>query len=239
LPAPPLMSEVGAEPLEQLVRSRTTAGSALRTAAVDFYHQSWRLAVFNTVLSAVALAVLYLTLFVHPVFLLLVVLVGPLAAALMHCAVLLAQDDELRFRDALTGLRLHWRRGAVLATVILLVVWLGVIAFRFYGRDQWLFSVLAGDVLAVFAVVQLLAWPRAVHQREQPLHRVFRDALTDFLGRPVRTFAFALALLIVNTLGLVAAVMPFLTLTIAYSFLAAAHFALPRSPLREPLSEQS
>jgi hypothetical protein len=34
-------------------------------------------------------------------------------------------------------------------------------------------------------------------------------------------------------LGLVAAVMPFLTLTIAYSFLASAHFALPRSVLRE------
>lgn len=208
-------------------------GGALRAAAVDFYHQSWRLAVFNTVLSAIALGTLYLTLFVHAAFLPLVVLVGPVAASLMHCAVLLAQNDELRFRDALTGLRLHWHRGAVLATVLLLVVWLGVIAFRFYGREQWLFSVLVGDVLAVFAVVQLLAWPRAVHNRERPLHRVFGDALSDFLRRPIATFVFAFALVVVNALGLVAAIMPFLTLTIAYSFLAAAHFALPRSPLRE------
>jgi hypothetical protein len=234
LPGPPLTPEVVAETFDASFRQRPTAGSALRAAAVDFYHQSWRLAVFNAVLSAAALAVLYLALFVHSLFILLIVTLGPLAAALMHCAVLLAQHDELRFRDGLKGLRLYWRRGAVLATFVLIVVWLGVLAFRFYGRDQWLFSVLAGDVLAVFAVVQLLAWPRAVHQPDRPLRRVFGDALGDFLVRPLGTFAFALALLIVNALGIVAAVMPFLTLTIAYSFLAAAHFALPRNPLREP-----
>jgi hypothetical protein len=173
-----------------------------------------------------------LTLFVHPAFVLIVVVVGPFGTSLMHCAVQLAQEDELRFRDALTGLRLHWRRGLALAAVVLLVAWLGAIALRFYGSEQWLFSVLVGDVLAVFAVVQLLAWPRAVHDRRRPLHRVFGDALGDFLSRPVTTFAFALALLVVNVLGIAAAVMPFLTLTIAYSFLASAHFALPRGPLR-------
>jgi hypothetical protein len=207
-------------------------GGALRAAAVDFYHQSWRLAVFNSALSAIALAILYLTLFVHPAFVLIVVAVGPFGTSLMHCAVQLAQEDELRFRDALIGLRLHWRRGLALAAVVLLVAWLGAIALRFYGSEQWLFSVLVGDVLAVFAVVQLLAWPRAVHDRRRPLHRVLGDALGDFLSRPVTTFAFALALLVVNVLGIAAAVMPFLTLTIAYSFLASAHFALPRGPLR-------
>jgi hypothetical protein len=208
-------------------------GGALRAAAADFYHQSWRLAVFNSVLSALVLAIVYLTLLVHPVFVLLAVLVGPLAASLMYCAVLLAQDDELRFRDALTGLRLLWRRGLLLAAVILLVIWLGVIAFRFYGGERWLFSVLVGDVLAVFSVVQLLAWPRAVRYPDRPLHRVFGDALSDFLTRPIATFTFALLLLIVNVLGIAAAVMPFLTLTIAFSCVAAAHFALPRSPVRD------
>jgi hypothetical protein len=209
-------------------------GGALHAAAVDFYHQSWRLAVFNSVLSGLILAILYLTLFVQAAFALLAVLVGPLAASLMYCAVLLAQNDELRFRDALTGVRLLWRRGLLLAAVIVLVVWLGVIAFRFYGAEQWLFSVLVGDVLAVFAVVQLLAWPRAVRYPDRPLRRVFGDALADFLTRPIATFAFALFLLIVNVLGIAAAVMPFLTLTIAYSCVAAAHFALPRNPVRDP-----
>jgi hypothetical protein len=211
-------------------------GSALRAAAVDFYHQSWRLAVFNAVLSAVVLGVLYLALFAHPLFALLVIFAGPIAAALMHCAVQLAQNDELRFRDALTGLRLHWFRGLALAALTLLVAWLGLIALRFYGGDRWLLSVLVGDVLAVFAVVQLLTWPRAVHFRDRPLLRIFGDALSDFLTRPIPALGFALALLLVNVIGFVAAIMPFLTLTVAYSFLAAAHFALPRGSLREPPS---
>lgn len=213
-----------------------SVAGALRAAAVDFYHQSWRLAFFNAVLSAIVLTIVYLAVFIHPLFVLTVVLSGPFAASLMHCAVQLAQEDELRFRDALTGLRLHWRRGLLLAAVVLLVVWLGVIALRFYGSERWLLSVLVGDVLAVFAVMQLLAWPRAVRDRGRALHRIFGDALSDFLSRPVAAFAFALALLIINVLGVAAAVMPFLTLTIAYSFLASAHFALPRSratPMRE------
>jgi hypothetical protein len=36
------------------------------------------------------------------------------------------------------------------------------------------------------------------------------------------------ALLLVNAAGIAAAVMPFLTLTVAYTFLATAHFVLPR-----------
>jgi hypothetical protein len=39
----------------------------------------------------------------------------------------------------------------------------------------------------------------------------------------------------VNALGAVA-ILPLLTLTVAYSFLAAAHFALPRTPPEEGLT---
>ena len=39
--------------------------------------------------------------------------------------------------------------------------------------------------------------------------------------------------MLVNLAGVAAALIPFLTLTIAYSFLAAAHFALPREPVPE------
>jgi hypothetical protein len=216
--------------------NRMSVGGALRAAVVDFYHQSWRLAAFNIVLSAVALLVVYLALFVSPLYVFLAVLVGPFAAALMHCAVWLAQNDELRFADAAVGLRLHWRRGLALAATILVVVWLGVIAIRFYGTEHWIFTVLVIDVLAVFVVVQLLAWPRAVHERGKPLRTVLGDALADFLSRPVRALGLFVVLLLVNLLGLAAGVMPLLTLTIAYSFLAAAHFALPRSPLREPFT---
>jgi hypothetical protein len=53
------------------------------------------------------------------------------------------------------------------------------------------------------------------------------------MRRPRAAFGLAFALTLVNLAGLAAALMPFLTLTIAYSFLAAAHFALPPRPLLE------
>jgi hypothetical protein len=209
-------------------------GGALRAAAVDFYHQSWRLAALNTALSAVVLLVVYLAVYVSPALLLLILIAGSVAAALMHCAVTLAQTDDLRFADAIEGIRLHWWRGAVLAAATLAVVWVGVIAVRFYGGTRWPLSVLVVDVLIIFGLVQLLLWPRAVHERERPLGALAAAALGDFLRRPLATIAFALALLLVNAVAVAAGILPFLTLAVAYSFLSAAHFALPRSPLREP-----
>ena len=150
----------------------------------------------------------------------------------MHCTIQLAQEDELRFRDGLTGLGLHWRRSLGLAAIVLLMTMAGVIALRFYGSEQWLLTIFVADVLAVFAVLQVFVWPRAIFQRDSPLRRVHAEALSDFLGRPLTAFGFAFALVVVNVLGIVAGVLPFLTLTIAYSFLAAAHFALPRSEIR-------
>ena len=214
-----------------------TVGRSLGAAAVDFYHQSWRLAALNTALSVAVLAIVYLFVWVLPALVVLLVLVGPLAASLMHCAVRLAQEDELRFADAITGLRLHWRRGLALAAVNLAFGLLAVVAIRFYGTQQWLFTVLVVDVLVVFVLVQLVLWPRLVHESERPLGQLVGLALSDFLGRPLGTIGFALALLLVNLLGFAAGILPLLTLTIAYSFLAAAHFALPRSELREPLGD--
>ena len=45
--------------------------------------------------------------------------------------------------------------------------------------------------------------------------------------RPGATLVIGLALLLVNLAGIAAAVMPFLTITLAYSFVAVAHFVLP------------
>jgi hypothetical protein len=226
--------DLGAKPIEPGHRP-LGVGRALGAAAVDFYHQSWRLAALNTLLSAVVLAIVYLMVFVLPALAALLVLVGPLAASLMHCTVKLAQEDELRFADAVAGLRLHWRRGLVLAAVDLVAAFLSLVAIRFYGTEHWLFTILVVDVLVVFVLVQLVLWPRVVYERERPLGQQVGQALSDFLTRPLATIGFALALLVVNVLGAAAGVLPFLTLTIAYSFLATAHFALPRSELREPV----
>ena len=53
------------------------------------------------------------------------------------------------------------------------------------------------------------------------------------MRRPGATVALGIALLVVNALGVLAAVLPFLTMTIAYSALAAARFVIAPRPLEE------
>ena len=60
-----------------------------------------------------------------------------------------------------------------------------------------------------------------------------RDAALVLARRPFGFLGLAVTLLLVNVIGVAAAILPFLTLTIAYSFLVSAHFALPKNPARE------
>jgi len=208
---------------------------ALGVAAADLYHQSWRLVVLNVLLGTVLVGVVLASLAVQPA-IVLVVLVGPAAAAVMHCAVTLAQTEELRLSEALVGLRRHWRRGLVLGTIVALAAVLGAIAVPFYsgaGVWAWPLAALSIYVLLVFALFQLALWPLAVFEPARPFGRVVRDALVAVGRRPVGFVGLALALLVVNVVGVAAAILPFLTLTIAYSFLVSAHFALPKNPARE------
>jgi hypothetical protein len=207
-----------------------TAGGSLRRALRDFYANSWRLVVLNVVLGVFLVGVLLAALWFVPA-LALLLLAGPLAAALMHCAVTIVQTEGLRLADAVEGVRLHWRRGLVLGVVALAAAAIAGVAVPFYaqrGGWGWLLAVLALYVALLFGVVQLLLWPLAVFEFDRPLAQVARESLFDLLRRPAAGCALALALLTINVVGLVAGVIPFLTLTVAYSFLAAAHFALPR-----------
>lgn len=207
-----------------------TVGASLRAALRDFYDQSWRLLLLNTALSAAAIAIAWAALYT-PVALALVVVLGPLAAALMHCAVTLVREGELRLRDAVVGVGLHWRRGLALGLIGIAAAGLTVTAMRFYadaGTFAWPLAVLVLYLALLFAVYQLPLWPLAVFERDRPLARVLRDAAVALVRRPAASVGLAVTLLLVNLAGIAAAVIPFLTLTIAYSFLAAAHFALPR-----------
>ena len=107
--------------------------------------------------------------------------------------------------------------------------------------DQLLVGMLSALVLAglkAFAPkvrdqVPNFLWPLAVFEVQRPLATVARDAARAFLRRPIGFLGLAVALAIVNAVGVAAAILPFLTLTIAYSFLVSAHFALPKNPARE------
>jgi len=208
---------------------------ALGIAATDLYHQSWRLIVLNALLAAVLVGVILASVAIRPA-LLLLVLLGPVAAAVMHCTVTLAQTEELRLSEVVVGLRRHWRRGLVLGVLVAAAAILGAIAVPFYSRAgawAWPLAALSVYVLLAFALFQLALWPLAVFEDVRPLRAVVRDAVFVVGRRPWGFVGLALALLLVNAIGVAAAVLPFLTLTIAYSFLVSAHFALPKNPARE------
>ena len=211
-----------------------SVAGALRAALIDGYHHSWRLALLNSALAAAALSVLVAASYVQPA-LLLLLLVGPLAAALQHCAVVLVRTDELRLRDALEGLRRHWRRGVELALLVAATFGLGIYALVFYARADpatWPLAALVLYLLALFAALQLLLWPLAIAYPERPLRAVALESVVTAGRRRLALPGLALALLVVNSLGAVA-ILPALTMTVAYTTLAAAHFALPSRPTPE------
>jgi hypothetical protein len=208
---------------------------ALGVAAVDLYHHSWRLVVLNVLLGSVLVGVVLASLAIRPA-IVLIVLLGPAAAAVMHCAVTLAQTEELRLYEAVIGLRRHWRRGLALGGLVGAAATLGAIAVPFYSRAgtwAWPLAALSVYVLLVFALFQLALWPLAVFEDRRPFRAVVRDAAFVVGRRPWGFAGLALALLLINAIGVAAAILPFLTLTIAYSFLVSAHFALPTNPARE------
>jgi len=201
---------------------------ALRLAAGDLYQNSWRLVLVNAALGAVLVFAALAALAV-PALLVLAVLAGPLVAALAHCSVTLVRTGNLVLADAWEGLRLHWRRGLALGAAGVLLGVLGVLALHFYTRSSagWPFAfvtlyliVLLGIYAAVLAIV-------AVAEPDESLRQVAREAAFVGAQRPGATLLLGLALLLVNLAGVAAAIMPFLTITVAYSFVAVAHFVLP------------
>ena len=212
-----------------------TLRRALGVAASDMYHQAWRLLILNALLGAAVFVVVVASIAVHGAFLL-AILIGPVVAAVMHCAVTLAQTEELRLGEAVRGLRHHWRRGLTLGVALAVAVGLGAFAVPFYahaGTWAWPLAALCVYVLLMFAVFQLALWPLAVFESDRPLRAVARDAAFSLARRPLGFVGLGLALLLVNAVGVAAAILPFLTLTIAYSFLVSAHFTLPKNPARE------
>jgi hypothetical protein len=192
------------------------SGDALRLALRDFYANSWRLVPVNALLGVALVSIAVAAVAVHAL-LVLAVLAGPLAAALAHCAVTLVRTGNLALRDALDGLRLHWRRGLQLGAVGTAFAVLVAFAVNFYAGSPF--------VLPLMFVALYLAVLLAVYQVV---------VLILVVADPQRSLrAVALALLVVNLAGIAAAVMPFLTLTVAYSFVAVAHFALPHAPEEE------
>jgi hypothetical protein len=206
-----------------------TVRAALRSALVDTYHFSWRLLIVNTALSAaVAAVVIFVSAF--PLVLLIAPLAaGPIVAGLVYGVVRLVREEDFQVADAVEGLRRFWKRGFVLGGISGGVLLLGVLTASFYASEKHRvlpLSVLCAYLAALALLVVLVAWPLAIADPEDGVGGALRRAATLALRAPVRLLLLGAALLVVNLLGAVT-VIPLLTLTIAYSFLATARFVLP------------
>ena len=132
--------------------------------------------------------------------------------------------------------RLRLRRGRQFASVGRLSGWshgrpdrldADTCATRSAGAGRaWPVAMASLYVALLFGVWQIHVWPLAVARHRERLADVLREAARGLLRRPVSSIAFALALLLVNAVG-AAGILPVLTLTVAYSAVAAAHFVLP------------
>ena len=210
-------------------------GEVLRRAARDFYEESWRLVLLNSLLSGYVLLVLAAATFVPPALVLLLGAGWP-AAALVSAAVIVVETGSLTFIEVTESVRRSWRRGVVLAGMLAAAVVATLISFRFYGDAgtlTWPLAVVVLYLAAIFLVYQLLLWPLAVRDCDRPLGDVAGEAAIVLLRRPLAVLGLGLALLVVNVVGLVLAVLPLLTMTIAYSVLAAARFTLAPATLEE------
>ncbi len=206
---------------------------AMWLALRDFYANSWRLLTVNAALGAVLVASALATLAV-PAAAIVVLAAGPVTAALVHCTVTLVRTGNLALADAWEGLRLHWRRGVALGAAGAGLMLLGFLAVRLYVSESlWPLAMLTIYVVLLVGIYQLVLWTLAIAEAARPLRSVAREALLVMGQRPVGMLVLGLALLLVNAVGIAAAVMPFLTLTVAYTFLVAAHFLL------EPISEDT
>jgi len=203
-------------------------GAALGLAFGDLFRNSWRLVPVNAALGAVLVFSVFAAVAVHAL-LVLAVLAGPLAAALAHCSVTLVRTGNLELADAWEGLRLHWRRGLELGAAGLALAVLAVLAVHFYTRSSagWPFAFLTLYLVVLVGIYAAVLTTVAVADPGRPLRVAARDAATVAARRPGATLLLGLSLLLVNLVGIAAAVMPFLTLTVAYSFVAVAHFVLP------------
>jgi len=202
-----------------------SVGESLRQAGRDFYEESWRLVLLNSLFSACVLLVLVLALYVPPAIVLLVA-TGPLLAWLVAAAVIVVDEGSLTFVETAEALRRVWRRGLVLGAFAVGAVLLSVFAFGFYaegGAVAWPLAVLVLYLGGLFALHQVLLWPLAVRS-ERPLGELARAAALALVRRPGATTGFGVAVLAVNLAGLALGLLPFLMLTIAYTALAAARF---------------
>jgi hypothetical protein len=216
-----------AEPLP----SPPSLRASLRAAATDFYFHSWRLLPANVLWAAVVLAILAAALLSPPL-----VLLAPLAAlpiaGIFRMATRIVRGESVSFWDGMDAWRGEVRPALALGTG--LVVALVVLGFNLVSglfSDSmlgWALATLALWGLVAAWLYAWVAWPILLDpaRRTSPGRERLRLAALLVLAHPIRVGALGL-ILIVLLLASTVAMVPLLTVSVAFSALVSARYVLP------------
>lgn len=208
-------------------------GSALRSAASDFYFNSWRLVPANLIWAAGFLLLLLLSGTGNPF---LALLLAPLLAfptfGLFRLAALIHRGNGVTAGDAIGPWRTMWPRilALGLAFVAIAVVFLTNVAIGILRQDVIGIAIATAAAWGVVAlvVIGVILWPLAADpaRADRPLREVVRLAALLGIAFPVRFGALSAVVLVVLAISTVAFV-ALLTVGIAFSALIASRFVLP------------
>lgn len=208
-------------------------GSAFRSAASDFYFNSWRLVPVNLVWAAGLLLLLLLGGTGNA---LLALFLAPLLAfptfGLFRLAALIHRGNGVSAGDAFGPWRTMWPRILALgvAFVAIAVVFLTNVAVGILRQDVVGIAIATAAVWGVVAmvVVGVILWPLAAdpERADRPFREIVRLAALLAIAFPVRFGALAVLILVVLAISTVAFV-ALLTIGIAFIALVSARFVLP------------
>jgi uncharacterized membrane protein YesL len=207
-------------------------GSAMRTAAVDFYYHSLRLVLANVVWGVAFFAVLAVWAGVGPIALLLAPLLAIPWVGVVRLAALIARGDEVVLSDAFTAYR-RWLVPTLVAGFFFVLAGFVLltnlaVGLHFGGVPGWSFATLSGWGLVVAWLVALSFWPLLVDPRRDDLGAVAKLRLAAILviAFPLRIAALgavAAVLAVVSTVAIAAIV----TISVAYIALVSCRYVLP------------
>ena len=207
--------------------------SAFRSAASDFYFNSWRLVPANLVWAAGLLPLLLLGGTGNP---LLAVLLAPVLAfptfGLFRLAALVQRGNGVSAGDAFTAWRAMWPRILAMGVgfVAVGVVFLTNVATGLVRQDVIGVAIATAAVWGAVAmvVVGVILWPLAADpaRADRPFREIVRLAALLAIAFPVRFGALSLCILAVLAISTIAFV-ALLTIGIAFTALVSARYVLP------------
>jgi uncharacterized membrane protein YesL len=206
-------------------------GGALRSAAVDFYYNSWRLVAANVVWG-LGLILVLLAPVGWLVALVFAVLLAVPTAGIYRMAALIVRGDAVYLSDAFRAYRDHFGTalGVGLATIVLLfVLGFNVVTGLTQGSPiGWALATLAGWSLVFLILFLVTAWPVLMDPRraDSTVRQRLRLAGVLVLAFPFRIGALAVLVVLITAVSTVLFA-ALLTISVAFVALLSTRYVLP------------